>query len=224
MKLSDSKNEILVSVSLCLFCYNENEKKVLTVRNKNLPFKNALVLPNKLLKYNQSLDEVCTEILTENIRNQEVYIEQLNAFGKLYRNPIGRVIDISFYGLINLEKDNIVLNHENNAKFKKLDSKLELAFDHNEMIELALKRIKRRMKYRPLGKNLLPNEFTMNELEGLYSSFLSKKFDTRNFRRRILEMDILREIKKVQRNKRGRKTILYEFDPKKYENYSNNGF
>ena len=224
MKLSDSKNEILVSVSLCLFCYNENEKKVLTVRNKNLPFKNALVLPNKLLKYNKSLDEVCTEILTENIRNQEVYIEQLNAFGKLYRNPIGRVIDISFYGLINLEKDNIVLNHENNEKFKKLDSKLELEFDHNEMIELALKRIKRRMKYRPLGKNLLPNEFTMNELEGLYSSFLSKKFDTRNFRRRILEMDILREIKKVQRNKRGRKTILYEFDPKKYENYSNNGF
>jgi len=224
MKLSDSKNEILVSVSLCLFCYNENEKKVLTVRNKNLPFKNALVLPNKLLKYNQSLDVVCTEILTENIRNQEVYIEQLNAFGKLYRNPIGRVIDISFYGLINLEEDNIVLNRENNAKFKKLDSKLELAFDHNEMSELALKRIKRRMKYRPLGKNLLPNEFTMNELEGLYSSFLSKKFDTRNFRRRILEMDILREIKKVQRNKRGRKTILYEFDPKKYENYSNNGF
>ena len=60
MEISDSKNEILVSVSLCLFCYNENEKKVLTVRNKSLPFKNALVLPNKLLKYNQSLDEVCT--------------------------------------------------------------------------------------------------------------------------------------------------------------------
>ena len=110
------------------------------------------------------------------------------------------------------------------AKFKNLESNLELAFDHNEMIELALKRIKRRMKYRPLGKNLLPNEFTMNELEGLYSSFLSKKFDTRNFRRRIFEMDILREVKKVQRNSRGRKSILYEFDPKKYENYSNNGF
>ena len=224
MEISKKKNEILISVSLCLFCYNESEKKVLTVRNKSLPFKNALVLPNKLLKYNQSLDEVCTEILTENIGNQEVYIEQLNAFGELYRNPIGRVIDISFYGLINLEKDNVVLNHKNDAKFKNIESNLELAFDHNEMIELALKRIKRRMKYRPLGKNLLPNEFTMNELEGLYSSFLSKKFDTRNFRRRIFEMDILREVKKVQRNSRGRKSILYEFDPKKYENYSNNGF
>ena len=131
--------------------------------------------------------------------------------GKLYRNPIGRVIDISFYGLINLEKDNIVLNHENNAKFKKLDSKLELAFDHNEMIELALKRIKRRMKYRPLGKNLLPNEFTMNELEGLYSSFLSKKFDTRNFRRRILEMDILREIKEKQQGVAHKPAHLYTY-------------
>ena len=66
------------------------------------------------------------------------------------------------------------------------------------MIEMALKRIKRRMKYRPLWKNLLPNQFTMNELEGLYASFLSKKFDKRNFRRRILEMDFLREIKKCK--------------------------
>ena len=66
------------------------------------------------------------------------------------------------------------------------------------MVDMALKRIKRRMKYRPLGKNLLPDQFTMNELEGLYASFLSKKFDKRNFRRRILEMDFLREIKKFK--------------------------
>ncbi|GIR57643.1 MAG: hypothetical protein CM15mP65_02240 [Crocinitomicaceae bacterium] len=70
------------------------------------------------------------------------------------------------------------------------------------------------MKYRPLGKNLLPAQFTMNELEGLYSCFLGKQFDKRNFRRRILEMDFLKEITKVQRNTRGRKAILYEFDPK----------
>ena len=80
------------------------------------------------------------------------------------------------------------------------------------------------MKYRPLGKNLLPSQFTMNELEGLYSCFLGKQFDKRNFRRRILEMDFLKEITKVQRNTRGRKAILYEFDPKKHKNYSKAGF
>lgn len=80
------------------------------------------------------------------------------------------------------------------------------------------------MKYRPLGKYLLPAQFTMNELESLYSCFLEKKFDKRNFRRRIIEMDFLKEIKKVQRNTRGRKSILYEFDHNKYTNYSKTGF
>ena len=167
---------------------------------------------------------ICSEILFENIGNSNIYVEQLNAFGKVYRHPNGRIIDISFYGLINLEKDKVILNKDNGAAFTSLESSPEFAFDHNDMIEMALKRIKRRMKYRPLGKNLLPDQFTMNELEGLYASFLTKKFDKRNFRRRILEMDFLREVKKVQRNTRGRKAILYEFDPKKYNNYSKTGF
>ena len=217
-------SNIGISVSICLFCYNNNQKKVLTIKNENQPFKGALILPYKFLNANESLEDVCSKILFDNIGNSNIYVEQLNAFGKVYRHPEGRIIDISFYGLINLEKDKVILNKKNDASFISLDSSPELAFDHNDMVEMALKRIKRRMKYRPLGKNLLPNQFTMNELEGLYASFLSKKFDTRNFRRRILEMDFLREIKKVQRNTRGRKAILYEFDPKKYKNYSRTGF
>lgn len=224
MNLSEKKQNIGISVSICLFCYSDGEKKVLTVENEDQPFKGALILPNKALDPNKSLEEICSEILFENIGNSDIYVEQLNAFGKVYRHPNGRIIDISFYGLINLEKDKVILNEDNGAVFTSLELFPEFAFDHNDMIEMALKRIKRRMKYRPLGKNLLPDQFTMNELEGLYASFLTKKFDKRNFRRRILEMDFLREVKKVQRNTRGRKAILYEFDPKKYNNYSKTGF
>jgi 8-oxo-dGTP diphosphatase len=224
MNLSEKKQNIGISVSICLFCYSDGEKKVLTVENEDQPFKGALILPNKALDPNKSLEEICSEILFENIGNSNIYVEQLNAFGKVYRHPNGRIIDISFYGLINLEKDKVILNEDNGAVFTSLELFPEFAFDHNDMIEMALKRIKRRMKYRPLGKNLLPDQFTMNELEGLYASFLTKKFDKRNFRRRILEMDFLREVKKVQRNTRGRKAILYEFDPKKYNNYSKTGF
>ncbi|MDA9809113.1 hypothetical protein N9C59_02225 [Flavobacteriales bacterium] len=222
--MSEKKQNIGISVSICLFCYSDGEKKVLTVENEDQPFKGALILPNKALDPNKSLEEICSEILFENIGNSNIYVEQLNAFGKVYRHPNGRIIDISFYGLINLEKDKVILNEDNGAVFTSLELFPEFAFDHNDMIEMALKRIKRRMKYRPLGKNLLPDQFTMNELEGLYASFLTKKFDKRNFRRRILEMDFLREVKKVQRNTRGRKAILYEFDPKKYNNYSKTGF
>jgi len=224
MNLSEKKQNIGISVSICLFCYSDGEKKVLTVENEDQPFKGALILPNKALDPNKSFEEICSEILFENIGNSNIYVEQLNAFGKVYRHPNGRIIDISFYGLINLEKDKVILNEDNGAVFTSLELFPDFAFDHNDMIEMALKRIKRRMKYRPLGKNLLPDQFTMNELEGLYASFLTKKFDKRNFRRRILEMDFLREVKKVQRNTRGRKAILYEFDPKKYNNYSKTGF
>jgi 8-oxo-dGTP diphosphatase len=224
MNLSEKKQNIGISVSICLFCYSDGEKKVLTVENEDQPFKGALILPYKALDPNKSFEEICSEILFENIGNSNIYVEQLNAFGKVYRHPNGRIIDISFYGLINLEKDKVILNEDNGAVFTSLELFPEFAFDHNDMIEMALKRIKRRMKYRPLGKNLLPDQFTMNELEGLYASFLTKKFDKRNFRRRILEMDFLREVKKVQRNTRGRKAILYEFDPKKYNNYSKTGF
>ena len=213
-----------VSVSICIFCYDEEQKKVLIIDKDNEPFKGGKVLPHQMLKPNQSLEEVCSEILENNIGNKDIYVEQLNAFGKVYRHPSGRIIDISFYGLINLEKDSIKLNEENNARFEKIDKSLDLVFDHDDIIDFANKRIKRRKKYRPLGKNLLPLQFTMNELEDLYSCFLGKKFDKRNFRRRILEMDFLKEIKKVQRNTRGRKAILYEFDPKKYKNYSKTGF
>ncbi len=224
MSSLNQNQNIGISVSICLFCYTENQKKVLTVINNEEPYKGAMILPNKILNANESLEDVCSEILKYNIGNSNIYVEQLNAFGKLYRHPNGRIICISFYGLINLEKDKVILNEKSGASFTSLDSNIDLAFDHNDMINMALKRIKRRMKYRPLGKNLLPDQFTMNELEGLYASFLSKKFDKRNFRRRILEMDFLREIKKVQRNTRGRKAILYEFDPKKYKNYSKTGF
>ena len=213
-----------VSVSICIFCYDEEQKKVLIIDKDNEPFKGGKVLPHQMLKPNQSLEEVCSEILEKNIGNKDIYVEQLNAFGKVYRHPSGRIIDISFYGLINLEKDSIKLNKENNARFEKIEKSLDLVFDHDDIIDFANKRIKRRMKYRPLGKNLLPLQFTMNELEDLYSCFLGKQFDKRNFRRRILEMDFLKEIKKVQRNTRGRKAILYEFDPKKYKNYSKTGF
>ena len=213
-----------VSVSICIFCYDEDQKKVLVVDKENDPFKGGKVLPHQMLQPKQSLEEVCSEVLEKNIGNNDVYVEQLNAFGKVYRHPSGRIIDISFYGLVNLEKDKIKLNKENNARFEKIDKSLDLVFDHDDIIDIASKRIKRRMKYRPLGKNLLPSQFTMNELEGLYSCFLGKQFDKRNFRRRILEMDFLKEITKVQRNTRGRKAILYEFDPKKYKNYSKAGF
>ena len=96
-----------VSVSICIFCYDEDQKKVLVVDKENNPFKGGKVLPHQMLQPNQSLEEACSEILEKNIGNKDVYVEQLNAFGKVYRHPSGRIIDISFYGLVNLRKKTV---------------------------------------------------------------------------------------------------------------------
>lgn len=216
--------KIGVSVSLCLFCFDNKKKKVLLIKNQTDPFPNANILPSKMMGEKESIETVCKALLKENINTTDIYIEQLNAFAKLYRHPNARIVDISFYGLINIEKHEIILNKNNKAKFYDVNDKPELAFDHDEIIEFALKRVKRRMKYRPIGINLLPKEFTLNELEDLYSSYLGKKFDKRNFRRRILEMDFIKLVNKVQRNPVGRKSNIYQFDEKKYNNYSKFGF
>ncbi|MFL2585674.1 MAG: NrtR DNA-binding winged helix domain-containing protein [Parvicellaceae bacterium] len=213
-----------ITVSICLFCFHKKEKHVLLIKNQEEPFKNAMMLPSKVMSANESIEKVTKSILKENIGNNKVYIEQLNAFAKQYRHPFERIIDISFYGLINIEKHNIRLNTNKLADLYSIENKPELAFDHDEIIDFALKRVKRRMKYRPIGINLLPDKFTMNELEELYASFMDKKFDKRNFRRRILEMDFVKLVTKVQRSHVGRKTHLYQFDEKKYKNYSKIGF
>ena len=158
--------------------------------------KEVKVLPHQMLKPNQSLEEVCSEILENNIGNKDIYVEQLNAFGKVYRHPSGRIIDISFYGLINLEKDSIKLNEENNARFEKIDKSLDLVFDHDDIIDFANKRIKRRMKYRPLGKNLLPLQFTMNELEDLYSCFWVKNLINETLDEEYLKWTFSKKLKK----------------------------
>ena len=212
------------SVTISLFIFEEGKQKVLIINNPEEPFKNAQKLPGKLVKPDESFEKACKDILQETVQNQNLYLEQLNAFGKLYRHPLGRVIDIAFCGLLNKQTD--INNIPDNLKHQWIDINNipQLAYDHNEIVDMAQKRLKRRIKYRPIGINLLPKKFTMDELQSLYSSFLGKEFDKRNFRRKIFDLEIVKEVNKVQLNKRGRKSILYEFDTKKYNIYNKAGF
>ena len=212
------------SVTISLFIFEEGKQKVLIINNPEEPFKNAQKLPGKLVKPDESFEKACKDILQETIQNQNLYLEQLNAFGKLYRHPLGRVIDIAFCGLLNKQTD--INNIPDNLKHQWIDINNipQLAYDHNEIVDMAQKRLKRRIKYRQIGINLLPKKFTMDELQSLYSSFLGKEFDKRNFRRKIFDLEIVKEVNKVQLNKRGRKSMLYEFDIKKYNIYNKAGF
>jgi 8-oxo-dGTP diphosphatase len=212
------------SVTISLFIFEDGKQKVLIINNTDEPFKNALKLPGKLVKPDESFEDACNDILQKTINNQNLYVEQLNAFGKLYRHPLGRVIDIAFCGLLNKKTDINEISDKLKHKWVEINEIPQLAYDHNEIIDMAQKRLKRRIKYRPIGINLLPKSFTMDELQSLYSSFLGKEFDKRNFRRKIFDLEIVKEVTKVQLNKRGRKSILYEFDTDQYNIYNKAGF
>jgi len=214
-----------VSVTNVLYGFEDDKLKVFIQKISRYPYEGAWALPGVLIKSNEGLEDKSREIAEECIGNRNVYLEQLNAFGKIYRHPVGRVIDIAFYGLINMEKD--IKGHRSHKEFKwiPVTEVPELAYDHNEILELARQRLKRRIVNRPIGFKLLPEEFSLSELQSLYEQILGRKLDKRNFRKKLLKLDVLLEKGRDENNESpGRNPKLYKFNKERYNHYMEQGF
>ena len=213
------------SVTLVLFAFQDGELKIFIRKKVQDPFKGAWALPGRLISPEVSLQEASESILEETIGNRNAYLEQLNAWGKLYRHPYGRVIDIAWYGLINLQDDVVRQPQDTEYQWAPAYAMPELAFDHNEIVDFSLHRLRRRLINRPIGFKLLNKEFTMGELQGLYEAILNKELDKRNFRKRLKKLDILTELDQMDDNRTpGRNARMYRFNPKKYNHYLEHGF
>lgn len=152
------------------------------------------------------------------------YSEQLNAFTKVYRNPIGRVINIGFYCIVKLTEEERRMAEEKGMRWATYSDVPDLAFDHNEIIDYAKERLKRRFKRRPVGFSLLPKEFTLTQLQILYENALNKKFDKRNFRKKVFNSALLVDLGKTIETSYGKVSKLYCFDEDKYEKMSLKGY
>ena len=221
-----------VSVDCVIFGYDEDLLKILLIKRGVDPYVDYWALPGDLIHPNENTEEAVNRVLRDLTGLNDVFTEQVKTFGDIGRHPLGRVFTIAHYSLLKIKdyklsptnKENSPSSYALEAKWHNVNRIGELAFDHNKIFAACKEKLINNVKSKPVGFELLPDKFTLSELQNLYESILEKKFDKRNFRRRILEMDFLREVKKVQRNSRGRKAILYEFDPKKYNNYSKTGF
>lgn len=209
-------NKVALSIDCVIFGFDENKLKVLLIRSDMKKFHSRWSLLGDLLSPNEDLDEAAYRILKQRTGMDDLFLEQVQAFGKVSRHPGGRVVTVAYYSLIN------VMNHklqilDNEIHWHDVNAVKELAFDHQDIFETCLKRLQKRVQEHPLGFSLLPNKFSLRELQNLYEAILGIKLDRRNFRKKFFSMDFLVDLEEIEKDVPHRPGKLYQFDYEKYE-------
>ncbi|NOS93904.1 MAG: NUDIX hydrolase [Cyclobacteriaceae bacterium] len=217
---------IKVSVDAVVFGYNPDEGvSVLLITRKNEPFQKFWALPGGLVKNTESLEEAVQRELKEEASIEVNYLEQLYSFGKPGRDPRNRVISIAYYALVRPEDYQIAANTdaEDVAWFniKKLP---KLAFDHKQIVETAIKRLRGKIAYEPVGFELLDKKFAFSDLEKLYRILLDQEIDRRNFKKKIMAYGLLEELTESVQRGAGRPARLFQFNKKKYFELKEKGY
>lgn len=202
-----------VTVDVVIFSLREERLKVLLVRRKQWPFEGMWAIPGGFVKMDESLDEAAKRELAEETGVRDVYFEQLYTFGKPNRDPRTRVITVAYFAIV---PSNKIGHHEAGTDaaetaWHPMDELPDLAFDHRLILEYALTRLRYKLEYTSLGFQLLPNVFTLSELQYAYELILDEELDKRNFRRKILASDILEDTGKKKREGEGRPAQLYRY-------------
>ena len=213
------------SVDNVIFGFDGYNLKVLLIRRKEDPFAGYWALPGDIVQPDQDLDTGALHVLSQLTGIENVYLEQVHTFGKVDRHPRGRVITIAYYSLIKIDDVKIrPSSFADKVEWKEIRAIETLAFDHYEIMDTCLKRLRRNVKHQPIGFELLPKKFTLTELQNLYESILEKELDKRNFRKKILSMNILKLDGETQKGVAHRPAKYYSFDKKKYEAAKESGF
>lgn len=205
---------LAVSVDVVIFSLfmAEQDLRVLLVRRAVAPYQAMWALPGGFVQREESLEEAAARELEEETGVSSVYMEQLYTFGAPERDPRMRVITVVYFALVPYN----VLPHRPGSDAQETGwfsvfHLPALAFDHQAIIEYALQRLRYKLEYSAVGFNLLPDEFTLSELQSAYELILGEGLDKRNFRRKILAAEILEETGQRTREGEGRPAMLYRY-------------
>jgi 8-oxo-dGTP diphosphatase len=201
-----------VSVDIVVFTVRNNRLQVLLVRRGREPFRGEWALPGGFVQIEESLDQAALRELQEETGLAEAYLEQLYTYGRPDRDPRGRVITVAYFALIPADAP-VRLEGGSDADetgWWALEDRPQLAFDHDEIISYALRRLRYKLEYSAVGFELMPAEFTLTELQNTYEIILGENLDKRNFRRRIQEAGVI-EATTRYRSGEGRPARLYRY-------------
>jgi 8-oxo-dGTP diphosphatase len=220
------KQDIKVSVDAVVFGYDqENGISVLLIKRKNEPFQKMWALPGGLVLNQESLDHAVTRELKEEAGIDVNYLEQLFTFGAPDRDPRNHAISISYFGLVRPQDFQLAAQTDaEDVGWYNIKKLPRLAFDHRKIIDAAIKRLRGKITYEPVGFELLDKEFPFSDLEKLYQTLLDQKIDRRNFKKKIMSLEILEETETVIQRKSGRPARLYKFNKKKYFELKDKGY
>lgn len=214
-----------VTVDCVVFGFDEGDLKVLLVQRELEPFRGKWALPGGFVREDESLEAAARRELLEETGIEKLYLEQLFTFGEVDRDPRGRVITVAYYALVKLADHRVrAATDASSAAWFSVSDVPKLAFDHEEILETALTRLKGKVRYQPIGFELLPTKFALSELQHLYEVILEKDLDKRNFRKKILGTELLVELDEIQQDVAHRAARLYKFDDRKYRQLVKQGF
>ncbi|ADO68380.1 NUDIX hydrolase [Stigmatella aurantiaca] len=214
-----------VTVDCVVFGLDEEDLKVLLIQRGAEPFLGKWAFPGGFVQMDESLEDAARRELEEEAGIRPSHLEQLYTFGTVGRDPRGRVITVAYFVLVKLSdyRPRAASDAREAAWFSVWDTP-KLAFDHAEILSTALQRLKGKVRYQPIGFELLPPKFTLTQLQRLYEVVLERTLDKRNFRKKILAMDLLEELDEVEQDVSHRAARLYRFDHRKYKQLEKAGF
>lgn len=211
-----STNRIALSVDCVIFGFDENKLKVLLIRSDVKKFVGKWSLLGDLVKPEEDLDSAAYRILKQRTGLKDLFLEQVHTFGETTRHPAGRVVTVAYCSLINIQNHRLKIL-DNELHWHEVDKICDMAFDHQLIFNTCYNWLQKRVQEHPLGFNLLPNKFSLRELQNLYEAILNKKLDRRNFRKKFFAMDFLVDMGEDEQNVPHRPGRLYKFNFEKYE-------
>lgn len=214
-----------LTVDCVVFGLDEGELKILLIERALNPFKGRWALPGGFVRVDETVDEAARRELVEETGLKDVFLEQLYTFGAVERDPRERVVSVAHYALVKLSGHSAkAATDAAKAQWFPVSKLPKLAFDHAEILRTALARLQGKVRYQPIGFELLPAKFTLSQLQHLYEAVLGTQIDKRNFRKKVLSFGLLVPLKETQMVGRHRPAQLFQFDTDKYEKLRKRGF
>ncbi|MDJ0790013.1 MAG: NUDIX domain-containing protein [Myxococcota bacterium] len=214
-----------LTVDCVVFGVDDEGLKVLLIERALPPFEGEWALPGGFVHVDETVDEAARRELMEETGLEKVFLEQLYTFSALDRDPRERVISVAHFALVNLVDHRVqAATDAREAAWFSVDDLPSLAFDHAEILEMALERLRGKLGYQPIGFELLPQKFTLSQLQRLYEVVQGRELDKRNFRKKVLATGLLIETREVQQDVAHRAARLYRFDERTYRKLARGGF